>query len=171
MEKAPNSLMKATAHRLQHLLEKGLEYIQNTDEEILRRKISPEKWSKKEILGHLIDSGINNLQRFTEIQYEAKPYQIRRYKQDELVRANSYQQADMDKLGDLWKSVNLRIQDVMLLQTDRTLAYSIDLGNGDLVDLAFLIRDYVDHLEHHLHQIFDPLYPTDPRLAIPKLLA
>ena len=35
-------------------------------------KIDTNKWSKKEILGHLIDSAINNLQRFTEIQYSEK---------------------------------------------------------------------------------------------------
>lgn len=31
---------------------------------------SPEKWSKKQILGHLIDSAANNHQRFVRIQYE-----------------------------------------------------------------------------------------------------
>jgi ribosome biogenesis SPOUT family RNA methylase Rps3 len=35
--------------------------------------LNPKKWSKKQILGHLVDSGINNLQRFTEIQFEEKP--------------------------------------------------------------------------------------------------
>lgn len=159
MQTASNSLMKATAHRLQNLLEKGLEYLQCTDGEILCRKISPDKWSKKEILGHLIDSGINNLQRFTEIQYEAKPYQIRRYSQDELVRANNYQDAEMEELCKFWAAINTRIQKVILMQTEQTLAYPIDLGNGDLVDLVFLIRDYADHLEHHLHQILDDQYP------------
>lgn len=147
--------MKETALRLQSLLEKGLEYLHTTEEEILRKKISPEKWSKKEILGHLIDSGINNLQRFIEIQYEAKPYLVRRYKQDELVRANNYQEADTLELIDFWKSVNVRIEKVILLQTDQTLAYPLVLGNGESVDLAFLIRDYVAHLEHHLKQILD----------------
>lgn len=33
----------------------------------------PEKWSKKQILGHLIDSAANNHQRFIRIQYEQEP--------------------------------------------------------------------------------------------------
>ena len=155
MENAAKPSMEDITARLQNVLEKGVAFLQTTDEEILRRKISPEKWSKKEILGHLIDSGINNLQRFTEVQYEAKPYPIRRYSQDELVRANNYQDADTFELIGFWKSVNIRIGKLILLQTDQTLAYPLVLGTGELIDLDFLIRDYVDHLEHHLNQILD----------------
>lgn len=163
--------MKDVAQRLEMLIQKGLEYIRHSDGTEFSRKVSPVKWSKKEVLGHLIDSGINNLQRFAEIQYEPKPYQLRKYRQDELVRANNYQEASIDELSNFWKAINTRIQQVILLQTDLTLAYPIDLGEGELVDLAYWIRDYVDHLEHHLNQIFDPQYPTDPKLSNPNLLA
>ena len=54
-------------------------------------KSKPSKWAKKEILGHLIDSGIYNLQRFTEIQCIEKPYRIQSYAHNELVKANRYQ--------------------------------------------------------------------------------
>jgi len=163
--------MKEQAEKLKQLIAKGWQYFRQIDEENLSRKPSPEKWSKKEILGHLIDSGINNLQRFTEIQFAPKPYQIRSYRQDELVKANNYQAASVKELTDLWQAINRRIQQVILTQTELTLAFPIILGNGDSADLVFLIRDYVDHLEHHLDQIFDPLYPTDPRLPTPNLLA
>lgn len=154
MDKRQNSnQMTELAERLEQLISIGLECISQTDEENLIRKSSTEKWSIKEILGQLIDSGINNLQRFTEIQYESKPYKIRRYKQDELVRANDYQHADIQELTGFWKAVNLRISKLILLQTDNTLAFSVDSGEKELVDLGFLIRDYIDHLEHHLKQI------------------
>lgn len=39
-------------------------------EEHLCFRQSPEKWSKKEILGHLIDSATNNHQRFIRGQLE-----------------------------------------------------------------------------------------------------
>ncbi|NJN28609.1 MAG: DinB family protein [Cyclobacteriaceae bacterium] len=74
-----------TTNRLDHLLKSGLDYIAQCSIAELTLHPSPGKWSKKEVLGHLIDSGINNLQRFTEIQYESKPYKVREYKQDELV--------------------------------------------------------------------------------------
>lgn len=144
------------AERLKQLIQTGLDYISQTDPAELSLKSSPGKWSKKEILGHLIDSGINNLQRFTEIQYESKPYKIRKYKQDDLVRANDYQNADIQELTDFWKAVNFRIRNLILLQTDNSLAYPVDLGEKEQVDLGFLIRDYVHHLEHHLKQIMMP---------------
>ncbi len=86
--------MEETTNRLESLIKRGLEYISQSSDLELAQKISPEKWSKKEILGHLIDSGINNLQRFTEIQYEKKLYKIRKYEQDVLVKANDYQNAN-----------------------------------------------------------------------------
>ena len=163
--------MEELSQRLELLIQNGLEYIRLADELAMSRKTSSEKWSKKEILGHLIDSAINNLQRFTEIQFAPKPYQIQSYRQVELVKANNYQSASVKDLTILWQAVNRRIQQVILMQTELTLAFPIILGNGDSADLAFLIRDYVDHLDHHLPQIFDPLYPTDPRLPAPTLLA
>ena len=37
----------------------------------LRRKPAPGKWSRKELLGHLIDSAANNHHRFIKIQFYA----------------------------------------------------------------------------------------------------
>lgn len=119
----------------------------------LTYKASPEKWSKLEIIGHLIDSAINNLQRFTEIQFESKPYPIKRYNQDELVKANAYQEADPERLAALWLAMNQRILAIMKRQSDTTLAYPIILPGGEPSDLRFLMTDYVDHLEHHVKQL------------------
>jgi hypothetical protein len=43
--------------------------------------------------------------------------------------------------------------DVMELQDDLTLAYTIELNDGTVKDLRFLMIDYVDHLEHHVQQL------------------
>ena len=115
---------------LNELLIRGEHYISGCSEETLRHKPSAEKWSKKEILGHLTDSAINNLQRFTEVQFSEKPYQVRRYHQDELVKANDYQNADTRQLLDFWIAINNRIQDIMDLQTAHTLAYEVIFPAG-----------------------------------------
>ena len=138
---------------LEALLIKEERYIIECSENSLSHKPSPAKWSKKEILGHLIDSGINNLQRFTEIQFENKPFPIRRYNQNQLVIANDYQHADVRHLLSLWLAINHRIMHIMDLQTSTTLAYEITLPDGSSSDLKFLMEDYVTHLEHHLDQI------------------
>ncbi len=146
--------MKEAVNKLEGLIKWGLEYIPQVSNFEWTQKSSPKKWSKKEILGHLVDSGINNLQRFTEIQTENKPYRIRLYKQDELVKANDYQHADLNEITDFWLAINNRICYVIRQQTEETLNYEIELDSGEISDLRFLINDYINHLEHHLNQIF-----------------
>ncbi|GGZ90980.1 DinB family protein [Algibacter mikhailovii] len=116
-------------------------------------KPSSDKWSKKEILGHLIDSAINNLQRFTTIQFVTKPFKIDSYGQYDLVVSNDYQNSNTSELLEFWKAINVRIMHVISLQNENTLNYKIVLTNGASSDLKFLMLDYVDHLEHHLNQI------------------
>ncbi|GAA4897791.1 DinB family protein [Flaviramulus aquimarinus] len=145
--------MKALENRLEHLIQLGVEGISKASESKLTYSVSPEKWSKKEILGHLIDSGVNNLQRFTEIQFKTKPYTFDNYKQADLVKANDYQHAEINELLGLWKAINNRIRYLFSIQNETTLGYKVVLGSGEVSDLQFLMVDYVDHLEYHLKQI------------------
>ncbi|WP_299161741.1 DinB family protein [uncultured Tenacibaculum sp.] len=145
--------MKQTIRNLEELLKKGLKYLSQFSELEISKKIDVDKWSKKEILGHLIDSGINNLQRFTEIQFESKPYRIRKYEQNKLVKVNDYQNAEIKELLNFWVSINNRILNLMKLQTEKTLNYKIELDKDNISDLRFLMTDYVNHIEHHLNQI------------------
>jgi len=145
--------MKKTTNHLEDLLHDALDFIASASDKKLSIKPTPEKWSKKEVLGHLIDSAINNLQRFTEIQFSEKPFVIKRYGQDALVKANAYQQADLNELFDLWLCLNERITTIMKAQTEDSLAFEIVLPDGEKSDLKYLMEDYVVHLEHHLKQV------------------
>ena len=113
----------------------------------------PGKWSKKEILGHLIDSAIHNLVRFTEINYAAKPYRHRPYNQIDLVNLNQYQTKDINELNQLWLSLNRQIIRIMKSVDENALDYKIILSDESVIDLRFLMTDYVEHLEHHINQI------------------
>jgi hypothetical protein len=149
------SKMEELIIRLEKLLKSGIEFISTSAESELARKPNPSKWSKKEILGHLVDSGINNLQRFTEIQFEHKPFKIKKYNQDELVRANDYQNSEIEVIVNLWLSINNQIKNLIKKQDETTLNHKIELDNSNISDLRFLMVDYVDHLEHHLNQILE----------------
>ena len=81
---------------------------QLASEDLLKRP-APGKWSKQEILGHLIDSAINNLKRFTEIQFLPQPYTVISYMQNELVIINDYQNLSLDHLLDLWRALNRQL--------------------------------------------------------------
>lgn len=116
-------------------------------------KPKPEKWSKKEILGHLIDSANTNLRRFVMTQYKEKENII--YLQDEWVVSQAYQEAGADELTQLWRLLNLQIvRTVEQIPKDK-LSNQCDTGRGqqELHTLEFLVDDYLVHMQHHLKQI------------------
>lgn len=129
----------------------------NFSEEQRLQKPAPGKWSKQEILGHLIDSAINNLKRFTEIPFLPQPYTVIRYRQDDLVIINHYQELPIDHLLDLWQHLNKQIVYVVDRIPSEKLGYSVIIPAGEEKTLTWLIADYVDHMEHHLRQIGDPV--------------
>ena len=130
-----------------------LKQLSSTD---LLNKPAPGKWSKKEILGHLIDSAINNLKRFTEIQFLPQPYKVISYDQVNLVIVNDYQNQPLDQLLDLWQALNRQIVSVVRNIPAEKLSNPVDpqYDNKELKTLAWIICDYVAHMEHHFGQIF-----------------
>ena len=128
---------------------------QFSSEDLLKRP-APGKWSKQEILGHLIDSAINNLKRFTEIQFSPQPYSVISYTQNELVIVNNYQNLPFPHMVDLWQSLNRQIVFVVkTIPTDK-FNYTVypQYENKELRTLSWIICDYVAHMEHHFEQIF-----------------
>jgi len=128
---------------------------QFSDEELLSRP-AENKWSKKEILGHLIDSAVNNLKRFTDIQFSIQPYTIVSYDQTELVIVNDYQNLPLDHLLSLWQNLNRQIVFVVKRIPPEKLYYAVDpqYENKETKTLGWVICDYVAHMEHHFRQIF-----------------
>jgi hypothetical protein len=126
----------------------------------LSAKPRPEKWSKKEVLGHLTDSAQNNLRRFICGQYETEPPKIF-YQQDFWVSCNNYNAMDKDEAIDLWRLMNDRI--CAVLQSMPEANYSKVVDTGSLRTLKWLAEDYVKHTKHHLNQIisgsFNVVYP------------
>ena len=146
--------MELVLQKLNYLMSSAKVYFEKADTAILEQRPAPGKWSKKEILGHLIDSAINNIRRFTEIQDSEIPYQVSSYNPDQLVFANHYQEKEPSELFQLWFHLNSHIRLLIQNQTVDSLALPLLLPNGETKDLKFLINDYADHLEHHLDQIY-----------------
>ncbi|GAA4139725.1 hypothetical protein GCM10022216_18140 [Sphingobacterium kyonggiense] len=92
---------------LEHYLRLFPEILKSISIEDLEHKVAPDKWSKKEILGHLIDSAINNLSRFINAQYQNNPIIL--YNQVEWCKGNFYQIADYNHLITLWESLNRQL--------------------------------------------------------------
>lgn len=122
------------------------------------------KWSPKEIIGHLIDSTSNNHQRFIRAQFK-NDLIFDGYEQDEWVRVQKYQYEDWIQLITLWKAFNLHILHAVAQIPDSILKkehahHNLDeqafkpVPKDKPATLEYFIIDYVDHLEHHLRQIF-----------------
>jgi hypothetical protein len=105
------------------------------------------------VIGHLVDSAIHNLVRFTEIHYVEKPYRHRPYNQNDLVNLNQYQAKEINELTQLWFSLNKQILQIMKSVSEEALDYKIILSDNSVIDLRFMMTDYVEHLEHHINQI------------------
>ena len=123
--------------------------------EELTSKPLPGKWSNQQVLGHLVDSAINNLKRFTEIQFLPQPYSIISYQQDELVKVNYYQEMPVDQLIDLWKTLNRQIIWIVEHIPSAKIEYAVDpkYDDHEMKTLGWVICDYVTHMEHHLKQV------------------
>ena len=148
---------------LQKIINRLQEHIDYTPSEFLRypegelrRKPAPNKWSKKELLGHLIDSAANNHHRFVKIQFLPSPFFVEGYAQNDWVRIQNYNEKDTQQLVNLWKVYNEHILFIMQNTPDKNLNIKINaedpFENADT--LYLLMKDYVDHMDHHLKQIF-----------------
>ena len=122
----------------------------------LRRKPAPNKWSKKELLGHLIDSAANNHHRFIKIQFMPQPFFVEGYAQNDWVRIQNYNEKDSERLVNLWKVYNEHIFYIMQNTPEKNLNIKINAEDAfENADTLFLLmKDYVDHMDHHLKQIF-----------------
>lgn len=113
---------------------------------------APDKWSKKEILGHLIDSASNNHQRFVRAQLSSE-IRLPEYEQEGWVRTQSYQTESWETLVQLWKSFNLHLLHLGAEIPGDRLGSVCFIGTNEPVTLQFLFVDYVRHVKHHLQQI------------------
>lgn len=144
--------MNETAAGLQTTVEMAAPLLRQIDDAAASRKPAPEKWSKKEILGHLIDSAANNHQRFVRAQLQAE-LRFPGYEQVGWVSVQDYEGAPWSGLIDLWLNYNLHLAHVAGKVPVERLGTSLRIGEDEETTLGFLIEDYLRHLKHHLGQI------------------
>jgi len=148
-------LQKVIDRLQQHINLAPSEFLKYPEGE-LRRKPAPDKWSKKELLGHLIDSAANNHHRFIKIQFLPQPFFVEGYAQNDWVRIQNYNEKDTEQLVNLWKVYNEHVLFIMQNTPDKNLEIKITaedpFENADT--LFLLMKDYVDHMDHHFKQIF-----------------
>ncbi|WP_428664702.1 DinB family protein [Runella sp.] len=144
--------MIETANELRDIVNKVLPLLQNIPEEEAAKKPNPYKWSKKEILGHLIDSACNNQQKFIRTMAEPQLHFVG-YAQNNWVAAQQYASANWKLITTLWAAYNLHLAHIIEHVDTSVLQNTITIEDAGPFTLEFIMKDYAEHLKHHLLQI------------------
>jgi hypothetical protein len=106
------------------------------------------KWSAKQVIGHLIDSAVNNLGRIVRLQIE--PGQnLPGYEQMAWVSLQHYAEREWAQVLALWFALNEHVA-WTIGHVERARLANRGVVAGEPLTLGFLIEDYVAHMEHHL---------------------
>lgn len=145
--------MQEKSVRLEEVVNNALQAMIHADLRSWKTRNIPEKWSKNELLGHLIDSANNNIQRFVRATYTTD-LKIN-YHQDEWVNAQYYNETETKNLIHLWHLLNLQIIRILNHYPSDRMDVMCDTGKEkpSLYSIDFLATDYIDHLEYHLKQL------------------
>jgi hypothetical protein len=144
--------MQPTIEYLQKIIRVYSRRLEALSDEAYEWRPQSDKWSKKEILGHLVDSAQNNIRRFIVAQYEEMPNIF--YAQDEWVALTGYKDYPNRDLIALWTLLNNHILIILVKMSPDAKQRRCKMG-GQPQTLAWVAADYCNHLLHHLHQILD----------------
>ena len=160
--------MSDTAQRLRDAVESATPKLLAIDDARAAEPIADGKWSRKETLGHLIDSASNNHGRFVRAALSDQLV-AHGYEQERWVDLQSYKSAPWASLVALWREFNLHIARVIEAMPDEArrsrTSHNLDeigwkaVPKSEPVTLDYFMSDYVGHLEHHLRQILGGTTP------------
>jgi DinB superfamily len=135
------SLVEAAEPRLRQISERGS-----------IQPILPGGWSRKQVVGHLIDSTSNNHQRFVRAVLQTS-LDFPSYDPSGSVRVQAVQGADWKLLVSLWAAYNRYLAHVIAQLPASKSKTACRIGSSGAVTLEFLVTDYLTHLVHHLRQL------------------
>jgi hypothetical protein len=109
-------------------------------------------WTRKQIVGHLLDSAANNRQRFVRAAIDGR-YQGPKYAQDAWLAAHGYENESWETLLRWWHAEHEILAAVVDRIPESRLNAKCKVGDDPAVTLRFLIADYLSHHRHHFQQL------------------
>jgi len=144
--------MEHVSAELARVVDLAEKILRQVSEEESGRQLLAGGWSRKQVLGHLIDSASNNHQRFVRAAL-ADALEFPAYDTPGSVRVQAVESAPWPMLVDLWASYNRYLVHVLRHLPAAKLEVVCRIGSNAPVSLGYLAEDYVAHLVHHLDQI------------------
>jgi hypothetical protein len=152
---ADDSVLRDVAEELEGLVKETVPALEAIGDKGSLKTRGPGTWSRRQILGHVIDSALNNVHRFVRAQ-QGDELGFPDYDQPAWVAAGGYQDRSWSDLVGLWSAMNEHVAQVLRRIPAGRLETPCRIGASQPMTLEFLVRDYVRHLRHHLQQIVDP---------------
>lgn len=109
-------------------------------------------WTGKQELGHLIDSATNNHARFVVVTLQDN-YKGPGYDQEGWVATHGYADMPWSTIVDFWYSYNSLLAGLVARIPASRLEAICEIGGSGPLTLAFVIEDYVLHMQHHIDQL------------------
>ena len=144
--------MTEVAHKFRENLDEVHRALLRVPESLVDTPWRPGGWTRKQIIGHLLDSAANNRQRFVRASTEGS-YQGPKYAQDAWVAAHGYAEQPWSLLLIWWEAEHEILMTIVDRIPEERLATPCIVGDDAPVTLQFLIEDYVTHQRWHLNQL------------------
>jgi hypothetical protein len=144
--------VKALSAELASLVDSTEANLLKISEQDSATPIRPGGWSRKQVIGHLIDSASNNHQRFVRAVLQGS-LEFPAYDQEGCIRVQAVQEMSWPGLIALWASYNRYLAHIIEHLPENELETKCRIGSGAPVTLRFLADDYLVHLVHHLQQV------------------
>jgi len=144
--------MKELSEKLISVIDAAEPRLRQVSEPESEKPVLSGGWSRKQVIGHLIDSASNNHQRFVRAAQQSS-LDFPGYDQDGNIRLQAPQETDWLLLISLWAAYNRYLALIIARLPASKLETPCRIGSGAPVTLEFIATDYLRHLVHHLSQI------------------
>jgi DinB superfamily len=151
------------ADDLEATVQDAAERLRSLDAATVSHRPAPDRWTIKEVIGHLIDSATNNHQRFVRAQF-VQELVFPAYQQNEWAQCQFCNDLDWGDLVELWRRYNLHLAHVIRSAASTSLGTPCTIGDYPPMTLEALMADDVVHIKHHLTKIAQRV-ETDSHIA------
>lgn len=140
------------ALRFEETIEREAAHLGRITEADAAKRPAQDAWSKKQELGHLVDSAANNHVRFVfgslQPEFRGPTYDGRGW-----VERHGYDHMPWAEILDFWHRYNRFVAALVRRIPEDRMNASCVIGDGRPVTLQFIIEDYLAHMQHHLDHI------------------